>query len=284
MKHMNNKWIRIALLIMDILLIAALVMVFRLESGREAKTSRIRNRALETVQKMIEGETGGTESVEESADPAVIPIPKVLSIRGDGFDVPGGDPQTAYPAILQQMLADAGTDFRVMDYTLDKRSSLTHMYYAGVPSDVISSFIERNLSSERSGDEAESTIGDVKSLNTERKDADAIPIIFTGYYGGWGGDPYELIEIQKQILSTYSQNEYYIIVGTHPYNVKDVSTFDSVMQGYWGTHYLGVTKIAGSSLDTLAGHQQLAERIMRKLELLGIYVPQDTIGIAGLSG
>ena len=44
---------------------------------------------------------------------------------------------------LQQMLADGGSDLRVMDYTLDQRSALTHLYYAGVPSDEIDAFIEK---------------------------------------------------------------------------------------------------------------------------------------------
>ena len=283
MKRKNRKLIQIALIVLDILLIGALGAVFYLEKGREEKTSRIRNRALESVQKMREGE--GTESVEELAEEQMIPVPKTISIRGDSFAVPGGDPQTAYPAIVQQLLAEGGSDLRVMDYTLDGQNTLTHLYYAGVPSDEISAFIERNRASEKKeADESELQIGEVGNLNLERKDYDAVPIIFTGYYGGWGGSVFELIEMQKRILATYNQQEYYIIMGNHPYNVEDVSTFDSIMQGFWGSHYLGVTKIAGSSLHTLAGHQQLAERIMRKLEQQGIYIPPEAVGMTAWVG
>ena len=285
MKRRNRKWLKIALVILDVLLIGALLMVFRLENGREAKTARIRQKALD---KFMSAQTAAADSENAdtlSGEESIAVIPSVLSIRGDSFQIPGGDPQTSYPAILQQLLADEGSNIRVIDYTLDKRSVLTHLYYAGVPSSDISAFIERNRESERAADsDVELTAGNVSGLVTERKDLDAIPIIFTGYYGGWGGNVYELIEMQKKILETYNQQEYYIIVGTHPYNVTDFSEFDSIMQGYWGTHYLGVTKIAGSALTTLTGHQQLAERIVQKLRQQGIYVTQEETAFAAFAG
>lgn len=280
----KSKWLQIALIVLDVLLIVALFGVFHLENGREARTSRILKKALSKVEAGLTGTDSAAlaaDSTEELAGTEQIPVPTELSIRGDSFAVPGGDPQTAYPAVLQRMLKEAGSTLTVQDYTLDEKSVLTHLYYAGVPSSDIQSFIHRNIEAVGSEDPFETGVGDVKNLVLERTDQNAIPVIFVGYNGGWGKSVFELIEMEKKILATYNQQQYYIIIGNHPLGVEDVDTYDKIMQGYWGSHYLGVTKIAGSTLNTYEGHVTLAERIMAKLEQQGLYVPpaQDYLAV-----
>ncbi len=285
MKHKRGIWRPLLIIVLDLVLIAALVKVFSLEKNREMRSQRTLNRAVSKVAaEMPESELpenfgdellSGPESAEDpaalsTADSAEEPaLPVVLSVRGDSFAIHGGDPQTAYPAILEQKLSDAGYQIRVMDYTLDARSALTHLYYAGIDESEIQEYVDRNAESDRvrKSSPFESGTGDVSGLSLQRNDYEAIPVIFVGYYGGWGGDVFELIEMQQKILSTYSSRDRYIIVCNHPLNVTDVDTFDEIMSAYWGReHYLGVVGVSGSALTTLAGHEDLAQRILTKLE------------------
>ena len=286
MRRNKGKWLKLLLLICNLLLIAALAGVFYLENRREAKTERILKKALATVQDQINTTgSGGVNSAEELAEPDAVSVPKIISVRGDSYSIPGGDNSTTYPAILQQLLYEGKSDLKVLDYTLDQRSALTHLYYAGVPAEEIEAFIDEHRSSDRvtERDKREFEVGDVSGLSLNRYDEDALPVIFMGNYGGWGQSLFELIEMQKRILATYSQQDYYIIVGTHFDGYEDVDTLDKILMGYWGAHYLGVTKIPGSTLVTEAGHRVLAERIFTKLEQIGAFSPPEE-GSAILAG
>lgn len=285
-----KKWRPIFLILFDLLLIAALFTVFVKERDREKRSQRTLNRAVSIVAEESRREiaeksnqeveetliSAGSWSSADSVEEMVTQEPKALSIRGDSFSVPGGDPQAAYPAILEQILADSGISMRVLDYTLDEKSVLTHLYYAGISPSEIQEYINRNVESDtvQKSSSYESEVGDVSGLNLKRSDYDAIPVIFIGYYGGWGGNVFELIEMQKRILATYNQQDFFVIVGNHPLNVTDVEKFDSIMLEYWGKeHYLNVAGVNGNALNTQRGHVNLAKRIFAKLKNQG-YLPK----------
>ena len=290
MKKNMRKWIQIGLIILDVLLIGALAGVMYLEKRRESKSGKALSRAVSVVQAevnaaaaalatesdMMSSETiSSMSNVEEMAMlNGIAEIPKKISVRGDSFTIEGGDPQSTYPAILQRMLLEGGSEQTVLDYTLDNRNVMTHMYYAGVPMADIQAFVNKNRSSADpaiSEDPAETQLGNVSDLVLDRYDRDAIPIIFVGNCGGWGKNVFQLIEMQRSILSTYDQKDLYMIIGTHFFGYEDVDSFDKLMASYWGGHYLDASQVSGASLNTLTGHERLCVRIVERLKKLGYF-------------
>ena len=269
-KYFHSKnIIRLVILVLDVVLAFSILTMYRSNRRAEAaRVSRLKKEVQEENELLADDTASAAELVEET--PA---IPLAISVRGDSFRTEEAVTGTDYPSLLDQLLIENGTGNTVSNYTIDVPGTLADLYYAGVSTETINGFIARNAAKDTEGTmaELEKSCGEVEELKLARNDRDAIPIIFIGYYGGFGEDPYELIEQQKEILATYSQQEYFLIVGTHPDKCSDTETFDSVMSGYWGNHYLNLSsKVPAYQLCTEEGHELIAEAIFARMKKLGL--------------
>lgn len=103
----------------------------------------------------------------------------------------------------------------------------------------------------------------------DRSDADCIPVIFMGYYGGWNHDPAELVQQQEKILNTFQNKEKFIVVGANPMDESvDFAALDSVMNEKWGEHYISAEAVTTSPAASYEGQAQIAKAVFQKLEEL----------------
>ena len=117
----------------------------------------------------------------------------------------------------------------------------------------------------------ETGIRDLTAEQTDRSDADYIPVIFMGYYGGWNYDPEELAEQEQKILDTFGANkDNYVIVGLAPADGSvDQATYDSTMKAKWGEHYISAAEVTTVPVASQQGQSEIAQAVFQKLEELG---------------
>ena len=101
----------------------------------------------------------------------------------------------------------------------------------------------------------------------ERTEADYIPVIFMGYYGGWNKDPQELIEQQTKILDTFVGNrERFLVVGVRPMDGSvSREDYDAAMEAAWGEHYLSAAEVTTQNVASITGQQEIGRAIYDKL-------------------
>lgn len=212
-----------------------------------------------------------------------------ISCRGDAF-FSGSEPSAAdrYPAELQQLLQNNGSDLEVFDYTWQMAGSLSQMWYAGIAESEIDPYITKHVNAGVSDPNlTESQLRtDRDSMDLTRDDQGAIPVISMGYYGGWGDDVSELIEQEKTVLNTFQQTDKYVIMGCYPGTIKNDSAacdaYDTAMEKAFGTHYLQLNNALQSGELTSEGRAQIAQALYDKLESLG-YLSSDA-GTAATAG
>ena len=110
---------------------------------------------------------------------------------------------------------------------------------------------------------------DLAEKQTERDDADGIPVICMGYFGGWYYDPYELVEQQQKILDTYNQNSKFLILGLYPELAIDTAYYDTVLAEAWGEHYVSLSQLLETNAISDEGREQIAQIIYDKMKDLG---------------
>lgn len=174
----------------------------------------------------------------------------------------------SYKVILQNLLNENGYSLTVADKTLNGASTLSVMKMAGVPQMDLDAYVAKHQEAAGGGDlpVEETTMRDLTAEQTQRTEADYIPVIFMGYYGGWNHDPNELIEQQQKILDTFGSNkEKYIIVGSTPQDGSvDGTAYDAAMTEAWGEHYISTVALTNprASYD---GQTEIANGVYQKL-------------------
>ena len=174
----------------------------------------------------------------------------------------------SYKVILQNLLNENGYSLTVADKTLNGASTLSVMKMAGVPQTDLDAYVAKHQEAAGGGDlpVEETTMRDLTAEQMQRTEADYVPVIFMGYYGGWNHDPNELIEQQQKILDTFGSNkEKYIIVGSTPQDGSvDGTAYDAAMTEAWGEHYISTVALTNprASYD---GQAEIANGVYQKL-------------------
>ena len=241
------------------------------DTGR-AETSQDQEGAenTEAEQNAVE-ETG---EGEKSEDPAAETQTEAEGIAcwGDEF-FSQEDAQYSYKNVLQQLLTDNGYELQVADKTLAGASTLSLMKMAGVSQTDLDQYIAEHTEAAAGAEIpiTETGIRDLTAEQTDRSDADYIPVIFMGYYGGWNYDPEELAEQEQKILDTFGANkDNYVIVRLDPADGSvDQATYDSTMKAKWGEHYISAAEAVTVPVASQQGQSEIAQAVFQKLEELG---------------
>lgn len=195
-----------------------------------------------------------------------------ISCWGDEF-FSQEDAQYSYKNVLQQLLTDNGYQLQVADKTLAGASTLSLMKMAGVSQTDLDQYIAEHTEAAAGAEIpiTETGIRDLTAEQTDRSDADYIPVIFMGYYGGWNYDPNELAEQEQKILDTFGANkDNYVIVGLAPADGSvDQVTYDTTMKGKWGEHYISAAEVTTVPVASQQGQSEIAQAVFQKLEELG---------------
>ena len=241
------------------------------DTGR-AETSQDQEGAenTEAEQNAVE-ETG---EGEKSEDPAAETQTEAEGVAcwGDEF-FSQEDAQYSYKNVLQQLLTDNGYELQVADKTLAGASTLSLMKMAGVSQTDLDQYIAEHTEAAAGAEIpiTETGIRDLTAEQTDRSDADYIPVIFMGYYGGWNYDPEELAEQEQKILDTFGANkDNYVIVGLAPADGSvDQATYDSTMKAKWGEHYISAAEAVTVPVASQQGQSEISQAVFQKLEELG---------------
>lgn len=240
------------------------------QSPAEASQDQEETENTEAEQKAGEG----TSVKENSEDPAVKVQTEAAGIScwGDEF-FSQEDAQYSYKNVLQQLLTDNGYELQVADKTLAGASTLSLMKMAGVSQTDLDQYIAEHTEAAAGAEIpiTETGIRDLTAEQTDRSDADYIPVIFMGYYGGWNYDPNELAEQEQKILDTFGANKNnYVIVGLAPADGSvDQATYDSTMKEKWGEHYISAAEVTTVPVASQQGQSEIAQAVFQKLEELG---------------
>ena len=215
------------------------------------------------------------ETVPEEEQAPVTPAAGgavVISCRGDDF-ISRSNPGKTYPEYLEEILSAYAEGVTVEDHTWEMAGSLSQLWYAGVPDADLEAYIEKHLEEADSEDELLATDRQLRSDRDEvdrtRTDQDAIPVLCMGFYGGFAGDPEELAEQYELLLSTYSQQDRYLILGCYPNVWEDKEAYDSALEEAFGDHYVSLNRTVTNKLMTEDGRREMAQVIYARLENLG---------------
>ena len=206
----------------------------------------------------------GTGEKENSEDPAAEVQTEAAGIScwGDEF-FSQEDAQYSYKNVLQQLLTDNGYQLQVADKTLAGASTLSLMKMAGVSQTDLDQYIAEHTEAAAGAEIpiTETGIRDLTAEQTDRSDADYIPVIFMGYYGGWNYDPNELAEQEQKILDTFGANkDNYVIVGLAPADGSvDQVTYDTTMKEKWGEHYISAAEVTTVPVASQQGQSEIAQ-------------------------
>lgn len=241
------------------------------DTGR-AETSQDQQEAENTEAAQNTAEETGEG--EKSEDPAAETQTEAEGVAcwGDEF-FSQEDAQYSYKNVLQQLLTDNGYELQVADKTLAGASTLSLMKMAGVSQTDLDQYIAEHTEAAAGAEIpiTETGIRDLTAEQTDRSDADYIPVIFMGYYGGWNYDPEELAEQEQKILDTFGANkDNYVIVGLAPADGSvDQATYDSTMKAKWGEHYISAAEAVTVPVASQQGQSEIAQAVFQKLEELG---------------
>lgn len=241
----------------------------------QAETDQTSEKVEDSQEPSEEAEEGiseetAPEAAAQQAEPEV-PV-QGIACWGDEF-FSQEEAQYSYKNILQQLLTDNGYQLQVADKTLAGASTLSLMKMAGVPQTDLDQYIAEHTEAAAGAEIpiTETGIRDLTAEQTDRSDADYIPVIFMGYYGGWNYDPNELAEQEQKILDTFGANkDNYVIVGLAPADGSvDQAAYDSVMKEKWGEHYISAAEVTTVPVASQQGQSEIAQAVLQKLEELG---------------
>lgn len=297
-KNIKRGLINAVLVLLCILLLVLLVGMIVWSSRKDAADSRrlqelaaaSKNSAWTEEQKTAETAENQTETKKEQEKPAADkaaeetpaeneekPVqPEETPAKGVvcwGDDLINGEEssQYSYKAVLQKLLQEGGYELPVVDKTIQGGGTLSMMTMAGVPEEDVQGFIESHKEAADGGELhiTETGIRDLTPEQLDRNDADCIPVIFMGYYGGWNHDPKELAEQQQKILDTFQNKDRFIVVGTAPMDGSvDAAELDAVMNDKWGEHYISAATVSASPAASNDGQAGIAKAVFEKLEEL----------------
>ena len=216
----------------------------------QAETDQTSEKVEDSQEPSEEAEEGiSEETAPEAAAQQAEPEVPVQGIACWGDELLSADEAAtySYKVILQNLLNENGYSLTVADKTLNGASTLSIMKMAGVPQTDLDAYVAKHQEAAGGGElpVEETTMRDLTAEQMQRTEADYIPVIFMGYYGGWNHDPNELIEQQQKILDTFGSNkEKYIIVGSIPQDGSvDGTAYDAAMTEAWGEHYISTVAL-----------------------------------------
>lgn len=281
MKEVKRREIVFAVISVVLIIVLGLLLIWQgKNSSSQAKelesiADTLSDEAAETTAEAeteTEAQTEETQTEETQAAETGEVSFSAVSCRGDGF-ISYGVSGDSYAVYLEDILADAGSSVTVADYTLDMVGSLTQLLLAGISTDVVDAYIDAHQeAADAAGTTLADTETDTRNLTDdqyERDDEDMLPVISIGNRGGWGDDLDELIEQQTLILSTYSQQEYFLILGSNGSDTISDDDFDAAMEAAWGDNYLSVTDLGLSSVTSEEARETIAQAVYEKLTELG---------------
>ena len=237
----------------------------------QAETDQTSEKVEDSQEPSEEAEEGiSEETAPEAAAQQAEPEVPVQGIACWGDELLSADEAAtySYKVILQNLLNENGYSLTVADKTLNGASTLSIMKMAGVPQTDLDAYVAKHQEAAGGGElpVEETTMRDLTAEQMQRTEADYIPVIFMGYYGGWNHDPNELIEQQQKILDTFGSNkEKYIIVGSIPQDGSvDGTAYDAAMTEAWGEHYISTGTLTNprASYD---GQAEIANEVYQKL-------------------
>lgn len=266
--------------ILPVILCMVLMAVFagfliwnRISEAEEARQlQQMTEERVEAFASIEEPET--TEPEEEPEEQDTVEEPAVVQAEGiacwgDEFFRGEEADKYSYRVTLQNLLEENGYDLTVTNKTLSGASTLSMMKMAGVAQTDLDSYIAAHREAADGTDlpVTETGIRDLTEEQMERKEADDIPVLFMGYYGGWNHDPQELIEQEQKILDTFGKNkENYIIVGLRPMDGSvDRAAYDDAMTAAWGEHYISAAEVTTQNAATRAGQEEIGQAVYEKL-------------------
>ena len=176
-----------------------------------------------------------------------------IAFWGDDLLTESNTQQYSYMAVFQKILQENGYTIPVFNKTLQGGGTLSMMKRAGVEDEVLQGYIAAHQQAANGAQlpVTETGIRDFSQEELIRDDADCIPIIFMGYYGGWNHDPNELATQQEHILKTFSDQEKFIVVGTRPLDGSvDSASLDAVLSQKWGEHYISLAAVTANPAST----------------------------------
>lgn len=191
-----------------------------------------------------------------------------IAFWGDDLLTESNTQQYSYMAVLQKILQENGYTIPVFNKTLQGGGTLSMMKRAGVEDEVLQGYIAAHQQAANGAQlpVTETGIRDFSQEELIRDDADCIPIIFMGYYGGWNHDPNELAAQQEHILKTFSDQEKFIVVGTRPLDGSvDSASLDAVLSQKWGEHYISLAAVTANPASTYEAQEAMAQAIYEKM-------------------
>lgn len=201
---------------------------------------------------------------------------QAVSIRGDGFsDYQEDTSVNSVAANLQKLLAEGGSSMTVQDCTMDMAGSLSQMRKAQIPEEDINAYINkhRQNSGNTSLQDTETIVRDLSADAVTRNDQSDLPVIGMGYKGGFGDDVQELVEQEKKVLGTYSQQDDYIVLGYYPEHFtsnEQHQTYDNAMKQAFGDHYVNIdAQVHTGSVTSEETRKAVAQALYNKMKELG---------------
>ncbi len=191
-----------------------------------------------------------------------------IAFWGDDLLTESNTQQYSYMAVFQKILQENGYTIPVFNKTLQGGGTLSMMKRAGVEDEVLQGYIAAHQQAANGAQlpVTETGIRDFSQEELIRDDADCIPIIFMGYYGGWNHDPNELATQQEHILKTFSDQEKFIVVGTRPLDGSvDSASLDAVLSQKWGEHYISLAAVTANPASTYEAQEAMAQAIYEKM-------------------
>lgn len=235
----------------------------------EQETDTASAQSEEEEQEAVLSEETEPEETTAASEDAVPTAAEGISFWGDEFYTGEEAAAYSYKAVTQRLLSDNGYNLQVADKTLVGASTLSMMKMAGVNQTDIDAYITAHQEAANGAELAvtETGIRDLTEDQMDRYDADYIPILFMGCYGGWNHDPQELIDQQQKILDTFGANkDKFVIIGLVPLDRSvDLDTYDGAMKEAWGEHYISSAEVTLHSQATHEGQEEIANALYSKL-------------------
>ena len=225
-----------------------------------------------TILSVSRNEEEKKEKEEQKATPTPSEAAKEeaagIAFWGDDLLTESNTQQYSYMAVFQKILQENGYTIPVFNKTLQGGGTLSMMKRAGVEDEVLQGYIAAHQQAANGAQlpVTETGIRDFSQEELIRDDADCIPIIFMGYYGGWNHDPNELAAQQEHILKTFSDQEKFIVVGTRPLDGSvDSASLDAVLSQKWGEHYISLAAVTANPASTYEAQEAMAQAIYEKM-------------------
>lgn len=245
------------------------------EQGQEEDTAPAQPE--EEQQDAVPEEATPEETVPEEEQEVNTPA-EGISFWGDEFYTGDEAAAYSYKAVTQRILSENGYELQMADKTLVGASTLSMMKMAGVDQAEIDGYITAHQEAANGAELpiTETGIRDLTEDQMNRYDADYLPVLFMGYYGGWNHDPQELIDQQQKILDTFgAHKDKFVIIGLVPLDGSvDLDTYDGAMKEAWGEHYISSAEVTLHSQATHEGQEEIANALYSKLVELN-YINKD---------